>query len=85
MPPRFCPEEEAVKTITLRIFGYESEPVAVSITPEDTALAILSQAGLDGCSLVRKSAPHRHYHNSEAPYAELTDGEALYAVLPGGD
>ncbi len=74
-----------MKTITLRIYGYESEPVAVCITPEDTALAILTQAGLDGCSLLRTSEPHRYYHSSEAPYAELTDGETLYAVLPSGD
>jgi hypothetical protein len=85
MPTPCCHEEEAVKTINLLIYGYESEPVAVSITPEDTALSILTQAGLDGCSLLRKAEPHRYFHNSEAPYAELTDGEALYAILPSGD
>ena len=71
-----------MKTVNLLIYGYESEPVAVSITPEDTALSILVQAGLDGCSLLRKSEPHRYYHNSETPYAELTDGESLFAILP---
>lgn len=74
-----------MRTINLLIYGYESEPVAVSITPEDTAFSILTQAGLDGCSLVRNSEPHKYYHNSEAPYTELTDGETLFAVLPGGD
>jgi hypothetical protein len=74
-----------MRTINLLIYGYESEPVTVSISPEDTALSILTQAGLDGCSLLRNSRPERCYHNSEAPYAELTDGETLFVVLPDGD
>jgi hypothetical protein len=72
-----------MKICNLLIYGYESEPVAVSITPEDTALSILSQAGLDGCCLVRNSEPQRYFHDSEAPYAELKDAEVLFAVLPG--
>jgi hypothetical protein len=72
-----------MRTINLLIYGYESEPVAVSIGPEDTALSILTQAGLDGCCLLRNSEPHRYYNDSEAPYTGITEGEFLFAVLPG--
>jgi hypothetical protein len=74
-----------MKMCNLLIFGYESEPIAVSVMPEDTALTILSKAGLDGCFLVRESDPQRHYDDSETPYPDLTDGQQLFALLPDGD
>jgi hypothetical protein len=74
-----------LKLVNLLIYGYESQPIAVSITPEDTALSILTKCGLDGCCLLRNSEPHRYYDNSDSPYADLANHETLYAVLPSGD
>jgi hypothetical protein len=74
-----------LKICNLFIYGYESEPIAVSISPEDTAISILTKSGLDDCFLMRNSEPHRYYHDSEVPYSDLTDGETLFAVLPGDD
>jgi hypothetical protein len=78
-------QELRMKIANLFIYGYVSEPVTVSVMPEDTALTILSKCGLDGCFLVRESEPQRRYEDSDTPYADLTDAENLFAVLPDGD
>ncbi len=85
MPPLFCREEEALKTINLLIYGYESAPVAIGITPEFTAQDLLTKAGLEECDLVRMSEPQKFFQREEPLYGQLTDGDALYAVLPSGD
>jgi hypothetical protein len=73
------------KTIFLQIAGYESEPVAVSISPEDTAFIILKKCGLDGCFLMRDAEPHSYYNDSDTPYPGITDGQQLFALLPGDE
>jgi hypothetical protein len=74
-----------LKTITLRIYGYESAPVELEITPESTAQDILSRAGLAECSLFRTTEPQKYFHHQEPVFDQITDGDSLYAVLPSGD
>jgi len=72
--------------INLLIYGYESAPVAIDVTPEVTALDILSQAGLEECALLRKTPPQKYFHPEEAVFDQLMiEGETLYAVLPTED
>jgi hypothetical protein len=73
-----------MKTIALLILGYDSAPVEMDITPDVTALNILTQAGLEDCSLIRTSEPQIFFSREEVIYDEVNDGEALYAVLPTG-
>ena len=67
-----------MKTIFLQIAGYESAPVEIHITPDVTALNILTQAGLEECALFRTSEPQKYFQREDAVYDQLTDGEALY-------
>jgi hypothetical protein len=85
MPTPFCHEKETLKTINLLIYGYESAPVEIVLTPDDTALDILTKAGLEECSLFRKAEPQKYFHKEEAVFDQLRHDEALYAVLPSGD
>ena len=71
-----------MKTIALLILGSDSAPVELVITPDDTALSILTKAGLEDCYLFRKSEPQKYFQPQEAVYDQLKHGETLYARLP---
>jgi hypothetical protein len=73
-----------MKTITLLIGDYESEPVEISITPDMTALQILTQVGLEECTLARVEEP-MNFLLEEAVYDKVLDGEMLYAFFPPGE
>jgi len=74
-----------VKTITLQIFGYDSDAIEIEIAPNDTALDILTKAGLEDCYLISNAPPHNYFSPEEALYTQLRDGESLYAQLPEDD
>jgi hypothetical protein len=74
-----------LKLANLSLYGYVSDPIAVSISPEDTAISILTKCGLDGCFLMRDAEPHSLYHDSDTPYPAITDGQQLFALLPGDE
>jgi hypothetical protein len=71
-----------MKAITLQISGYESAPVEIVITPDDTALKILTRMGLEECARSSGSDLSNHFEPNEAVYEKLRDGQALYAILP---
>jgi hypothetical protein len=74
-----------MKLANVSLYGYQSEPIAVSVMPGDTAFSILTKCGLDGCFLMRGSEPHSYYHDSDTPYPAITDGQQLFALLPGDE
>jgi hypothetical protein len=71
-----------MKTITLQIAGYESAAVEIPITPDVTALKILTRMGLEECALCSGSDLSNPFEPNEAVYKKLRDGQALYAILP---
>lgn len=71
-----------IKTVFLQIAGYESPAVAIDITPEETALSLLTQAGLEECTLFSGPDLANPYEPTDPVYERLRDGQAVYAVLP---
>ena len=70
------------KTIFLQIAGYESAAVAIDITPEATALSLLTQVGLEECALCPGPDLANPYESTEGVYEKVRDGQVLFAVLP---
>ena len=72
-----------MKRISLQIAGYESEPVEIHITPEATALTILTRLGLEECALSPSPDPGEAFLPSAPVFDQLREGERVYAILPG--
>ena len=71
-----------MKTIFLQIAGYESAAVAIDMTPESTAQSLLTQVGLEECTLCSGSDLANPFEPTEAVFEKLRDGQAVYAILP---